>query len=160
MQSGSSTSWFKRYGWNRAFEHWSDRRGRKTRRFCFIPSIKIIFYNFSANNYIVSKRFTYLGRAALAQLVKKKLASYLRDVTPKQMDRELRAFSRAARILSSDHPRLIDSHPKQWVGIHNGSVCATGKSFSSLISQLKKRGLSPNDTIIRYIDTSGRKLIL
>jgi hypothetical protein len=96
----------------------------------------------------------------LAQLAKKNLASYLRDVTPKQMDRELRSFSRAARILSSDHPRLIDKHPKQWVGIYDGNVCATGKSFGALIARLKKRGLSPNDTIIRYIDTSGRKLIL
>jgi hypothetical protein len=76
------------------------------------------------------------------------------------MDRELRAFSRAARVLSSDHPRLIDKHPKQWVGIFNGNVCATAKSLSALISQLKKRGLSPSDTVIRYIDTSGRKLIL
>jgi hypothetical protein len=93
------------------------------------------------------------------QLAKKNLASYLR-ATPKQMDRELRAFSRAARVLSSDHPRLIDKHPKEWVAIYDGNVRATGKSFSALVSQLKKKGLSPSDTIIRYIDTSGRKLIL
>jgi hypothetical protein len=96
----------------------------------------------------------------LAQLAKKNLASYLRGVTPKQVDRELRSFSRAARLLSSDHPRLIDRYPNQWVGIHDGDVRASAKSFSALIAQLKKRGLSPNDTIIRYIDTSGRKLIL
>jgi hypothetical protein len=96
----------------------------------------------------------------LAQLAKKNLASYLREVTPKQMDRELRAFSRAARVLSSDHPRLIDRHAKEWVGIYGGNVCATGKSLGALISRLKKKGLRPSDTIIRYIDTSGRKLIL
>ena len=96
----------------------------------------------------------------MAQLAKKKLASYLRDVTPKQIDRELRSFSRAARILSSDHPRLIDKHPKEWVGIQGGGVRATGKSYNALIARLKKMGLSPSDTIIRYIDTSGRKLIL
>jgi hypothetical protein len=96
----------------------------------------------------------------LPPLAKKNLATYLRDVTPKQMDRELRSFSRAAQLLSSDHPRLIDRHPNQWVGIHDGDVRASAKSFGALIAQLKKRGLSPNDTIIRYIDTSGRKLIL
>jgi hypothetical protein len=95
----------------------------------------------------------------LAQLAKKNLASYLGDITPRQMDRELRSFSRAARVLSSDRPRLIDRHPVQWAGIH-GSVCTTAKSLSALISRLKKRGLPPNDTIIRYIDTSGRKRIL
>jgi hypothetical protein len=76
------------------------------------------------------------------------------------MDRELRMFSRAARLLSSDRPRLIDKHPKEWVGLYGGEVCATAKSFSGLVSRLKKKGLPPSETIIRYIDTSGRKLIL
>jgi hypothetical protein len=80
--------------------------------------------------------------------------------TPKQLDRELRAFSRAARRLSSNHLRLIDGHPKEWVGLYHGELCNAAKSLSGLISQLKKRGLSPSETIIRYIDTSGRKLIL
>jgi hypothetical protein len=118
------------------------------------------FCNSGANVYIVPKRIARLGRPALARLAKKNLASFLGDVTPKQIDRELRSFSRAARILSSDHPRLIDRHPKEWVGIQDCGVSATAKSYSALISRLKKRGLSPNDTIIRYIDTSGRKLIL
>jgi hypothetical protein len=96
----------------------------------------------------------------LARLAKRNLASYLRDVTPKQMDSELRSFSRAARLLSSDHPRLIDRYPNQWVGIHDRDVRASAKSFGALISKLKKAGVAPNDTIIRYIDASGRKLIL
>jgi hypothetical protein len=95
----------------------------------------------------------------LPKLSKKNIASYLQD-TPKQIDRELRAYSRAARVLSSKHSRLVDSHPKEWVGIYNGNVCATGKSFTALISRLKKQGLSPSDAVIRYIDTSGRKLTL
>jgi hypothetical protein len=119
-----------------------------------------MFCNYRANAYITSGRIADPGRAALARLAKKNLASYLRDVTPGQIDRELRSFSRAARLLSSDHPRLIDRHPKEWVGILDGGVRATGKSYNALISKLKKMGLSPNDAIIRYIDTSGRKLIL
>jgi hypothetical protein len=95
----------------------------------------------------------------LPQLAKKNLAAHLR-ATPRQMDRELRAFSRAARLLSSDHPRLIERHPKQWVGVYDGKVCATGKSLNALMAKLKKSGISPRDAIIRYIDTSGRKLIL
>jgi hypothetical protein len=96
----------------------------------------------------------------LAPLAKKNLSSYLGEETPKRIDRELHAFSRAARVLSSDHPRLIDRHPKEWVGIYDGNICATGKSLSALISQLKDKGFAPSDTVIRYIDTSGRKLIL
>jgi len=79
--------------------------------------------------------------------------------TPKQIDRELRSFSRAAKVLSSYRPRLIETHPKKWISIHNGKVRATAKSFRGLIAQLKKRGLRPNDTIIRYIDASDRLMI-
>ncbi|MGB6399693.1 MAG: hypothetical protein WBF73_29035 [Bradyrhizobium sp.] len=95
----------------------------------------------------------------MPKLSKKTLASYL-QATPKQIDGELRAYSRAARVLSSNHSRLVDSHPKEWVGIYDGDVCATGKSFTALISKLKKQGLAPSDAVIRYIDVSGRKLTL
>lgn len=91
----------------------------------------------------------------MARLYEKALGA-----TPKQISRELRSFSRAARLLSSDHPRLIDEHPKQWVGLFDGKVCATDKSFSGLVRKIKGQGYSPSETIIRYIDTSGRKLIL
>jgi len=55
---------------------------------------------------------------------------------------------------------LIEKHPKEWVGVYEGKIRATGKSFDAVVSKLKRSGLRPSDTIIRYIDTSGRKLIL
>lgn len=96
-----------------------------------------------------------LGSTVVARLSEKALGA-----TPQQIKRELRTFSRAARLLSSNHPRLIDKHPKEWAGLYDGEVCATDKSFNGLIKKLKSRGISPQDAIIRYIDTSGRKLIL
>jgi hypothetical protein len=80
--------------------------------------------------------------------------------TPKQIDRELRTFSHNARLLSSKHPRLIQKHPKEWVGLYDGKVRATTRSLRALLSKLKQQGLAPSQTVIRYIDTSGRKLIL
>jgi len=90
---------------------------------------------------------------------RKKIARHI-GATPKQVDRELRSFSHAARLLSSDHPRLIEKYPQKWVGIYDGKVQATATSFSALVTKLKKKGTAPNEAIIRYIDTSGRKLIL
>ncbi len=87
----------------------------------------------------------------MARLTRKMLGA-----TPQQIDRELRGFSRAARVLSSNRPRLIEKHPKEWVGVHDGKVSATAKSFRALVTKLKKQGISPSDTIIRYIDTSER----
>ena len=95
----------------------------------------------------------------MTHVSEEKIASYV-GATPKQVAKELRTFSRAAKLLSSEHPRLIDEHPKEWVGLYDGKVCAAAKTFRALVSKLKKRGLPPNLAIIRYIDTSGRKLIL
>ena len=87
------------------------------------------------------------------------IASHL-GAMPKEVDRQLRTFSRAARVLSSDHPRLIEEHANEWVGIFDGKVRATAKSFDAVVSELKEKGFPPNESIIRYIDVSGRKLIL
>ena len=77
-----------------------------------------------------------------------------------QIHRELRKFSRAAKLLSAKRPRLINTHPREWVGLFDGKLCATDRSFNGLVRKLKAKGYSPKDTIIRYIDTSERKLIL
>jgi CII-binding regulator of phage lambda lysogenization HflD len=95
----------------------------------------------------------------MARLSAKQKAEYL-GAAPKKLDRELRAFSRAARLLSSSHSRLIDKHPKQWVAIYGGKVRASAKSLDAIISKLERQGLPPNEAIIRYIDSGGRKLIL
>jgi hypothetical protein len=102
----------------------------------------------------------WFGSGHVAQLSKKALSVRALGATPKQINSELRTFSRAARVFSSNHPRLIDEHPKEWVGLCDGTVRATDKSFNGLIRKLKQSGVSPSDAMIRFIDTSGRKLIL
>jgi hypothetical protein len=93
--------------------------------------------------------------ATMARLNEKMLGA-----TPKQIAKQLRRFSRTARVLSSDRPRLVDEHAEEWVGLYDGKVCASAKSFRALIAKLRKLGIPPNEAIVRYVDTSGRKLIL
>ncbi len=69
-------------------------------------------------------------------------------------------YTDAARLLSSNHPRLIDEHPHQWVGVYQGRVAASGKNLKSLMAQLESAGISPQRTIVRFIDTEERTLIL
>ena len=95
----------------------------------------------------------------MPRLSKKQRAEYL-GAAPKKLARELRSFSRSARLLSSDQHRLITKYPRQWVGVYDGKICASAKSFNAVVSQLKRQGVPPSEAIIRYIDTSGRKLIL
>ena len=76
------------------------------------------------------------------------------------IDRQLRQFTDAAGVLSSDHPRLIDEHPLQWVGVYQGKVAASAQTLSSLMKQLEDEGIPPQSTIVRFIDTNERTLIL
>jgi hypothetical protein len=80
--------------------------------------------------------------------------------SPKQISRELQAFSRAAQLLSADRPRLINKYPKKWVGIFAKKIQATDKTFNGLIRKLKQQKIDPSKTVIRFIDTSDRKMIL
>jgi hypothetical protein len=77
-----------------------------------------------------------------------------------QIDRELRTFREAARVLSSDHPRMIDEHPSRWIGVYDGRVAASGRSLKSLLERLKKKRIPRDQTIIRFIDRQERMLIL
>ncbi len=77
-----------------------------------------------------------------------------------EIHQDLRRFSETASILSSDHPRLIDQYPLQWIAVYQGAVSATGKTLKSLITQLRKRKIPPEKTIIRFIGKEERALIL
>ena len=80
--------------------------------------------------------------------------------TAEDVARGLTEYTDAAKVLSSNHPRLIDEHPHQWVGVHRGRIVARGKSLKSLMAQLESAGIPPEKTIVRFIDKEERTLIL
>lgn len=79
---------------------------------------------------------------------------------PRKVDDELQRFRKAARVLSSNHPRLIDRYPQQWVAIHEGRVKAQGKTLRSLLTQVDKQGLPREHIIVRFIAKAQRTMIL
>ncbi len=79
---------------------------------------------------------------------------------PRDLRDEIQRFRRAARILSSKHPRLIDRYPKQWVAVYEGKVRAAGSTFNSVLAQVDKQGLPRRAVIVRFIDKNQRTMIL
>ena len=77
-----------------------------------------------------------------------------------KLDKELTRFSKAAKDLSSRHPRLVNKYPKRWVAVHGGKVRAHAASFNALQKQIDKKGLPRNRIIVRYIDRHRRAMIL
>ena len=79
---------------------------------------------------------------------------------PHELAKALREFSRSAVMLSSASPRLIDKYPMQWIGVFRGKVSAKAPSLETLIAKLKRKGIPPGETIVRFIERNQRTLIL
>jgi hypothetical protein len=84
----------------------------------------------------------------------------LLGATPRQIALELRRFSRAVEAFSAKRLRLVQQHPRQWVGIYDGKIEAVSKSFKGVLAALRRRGIPPAQAFVQYLDTSERKLIL
>jgi hypothetical protein len=79
---------------------------------------------------------------------------------PADVAKELQAFQRSAKALSSDRPRMIDQYPNQWIAVQEGRVKANAKTFETLMAEVEKKKLPRRNLIIRFIDTSERTMIL
>ena len=73
---------------------------------------------------------------------------------------QLGKFSETAKLLSSQRPRLIDEHPKQWVGLYDGHVEVFGDSLDEIMSAIDERQIPRDSVILRFIDTEEKTLIL
>lgn len=82
------------------------------------------------------------------------------DERPRDMARSLRKFHRAERVLSDDHPRLIDQYSDQWVAVSDGAVIAHGTDLNKVLRQVDNKGVPRSDIIVRFIERTQRTLIL
>jgi len=80
--------------------------------------------------------------------------------SPDDIGAELASFTDSCEVLSSDRPRLIDTHPMEWVGVFRGHIAGAAADFESLMSQLKTAGAPPAQTIVRFIDNTEKTFIL
>ena len=112
----------------------------------------------SALTSLISQPMMSLGHNMVSANIKTQIKELIGD--PKEIDRELEEFRRAAKTFSSDHPRLIDEYPKQWVAVYCGKVEASGRTFGSVMAQVDRKGLPRERVIVRFIDRSQRTMIL
>ncbi len=78
----------------------------------------------------------------------------------RKVDDGLHAFRKTAMRLSSRHPRMVERYPNQWIALHSGRVRAHGDSLESVLREIDEKGLSRDQTIVRFIDKEPRTMIL
>ena len=79
---------------------------------------------------------------------------------PSTIAQSLRVFQRAARVLSDNHPRLIDEYPDQWVAVADSTVMVHGDTLEQVLEQIDAQDISRADVIVRFIERTQRTLIL
>ena len=73
---------------------------------------------------------------------------------------DLQEFRRNAMRLSSRHPRMVERYPNKWIALHSGGVRAYGDSLDAVLQEIDDKGLSRDQTIVRFIDKEPRTMIL
>jgi hypothetical protein len=79
---------------------------------------------------------------------------------PRKIAKDLRQYRSAAKILSSDHPRLVESHPKKWVVVYGGQVKIQGSSLDQVLEEADKQKLPKDQIIVRYLEKHRKTMIL
>lgn len=79
---------------------------------------------------------------------------------PREVDRSLTVFRKSASRLSSRHSKMMERYPQEWVAVHAGRVRAHGASREAVLKELDEKGLARGETILRFIETEPRTLIL
>jgi uncharacterized protein DUF5678 len=96
-----------------------------------------------------------------AQTTKKiALLRMLQSKNPVRLTQDLQKFRKAAQALSSDHPRLIEKYPNQWVAVYRGKVAAHAPTLPAILGKLKRKKIPQQHTIVRYIEKNKRTMIL
>lgn len=78
---------------------------------------------------------------------------------PEDVARSLRDFARSTDLLSNN-PALVQRYAGKWVAVTAGQVKAAEDELDSLLAMLDHQGLSRSDTLVHFVETEPRTLIL
>ena len=76
------------------------------------------------------------------------------------LSRELKEFSRSARVFSGDSPRLIERYPEQWVAVVDGDIATHANTFVEVLGQLDEMAQPREHAMVRFVTKHKRTMIL
>lgn len=79
---------------------------------------------------------------------------------PKQVQKELGEFRKAAGLFSSSKAKLIAHYPNQWVAVQDEIVVVNARTLPALIKKLKQKNIPKETVMVRYIEKNLRTFIL
>ncbi len=72
---------------------------------------------------------------------------------------KLRAFGARVDRMESQMERLTRNHPDHWVALHTGDF-VLAESLDDLLKTLEGQGVPTSETVIRFLDSNPKHMIL
>ena len=95
------------------------------------------------------------------KLSQKELDKLLEEMGGKE--KVLEDFARHERdveFFEYHHRKLLEKYPDEWVAVYDVGVVDTDKDFLVLLDRLKEKGIPTDKTVIYFMDTDPKPLIL
>lgn len=77
-----------------------------------------------------------------------------------ELVREMKDFDMSLETLCSNYGQILKEYPNQWVAVHQGEVKASAETHELLMAAVEQKGLPRHNVLIRFLDKTGRKLIV
>ena len=72
----------------------------------------------------------------------------------------LRQFTSRVRAFDAQRVQLTKKYPNKWIAMYNGEVAATADSLENLLKEMDRLGIPREESIVKFMDTERRTLIL
>ena len=72
----------------------------------------------------------------------------------------LKDFSRRVELMDTKRAELIKLHPDKWVAMHDVDLVAVADTLDEVLLLLDQQGIPRRETIVEYMDTERRNMVL
>jgi hypothetical protein len=77
-----------------------------------------------------------------------------------QVQQEIERFEADGDYVQEHREELLRQHPERWVAVYNLQVVAVARNISTLVRQLKRKGIPPGHAYRAYLTENEPFLIL
>ena len=79
---------------------------------------------------------------------------------PKRIHEGLQEYRRSVERMKSLRGKLTKQHPDKWVAMANDKIVAVGESLEEVLSVIDQNGIERSKTVIEFLESEPRTLIL
>ena len=76
---------------------------------------------------------------------------------PEEFKRKMDRFSQDLAFIDGKRSELLKLYDENWIAVYKSEVVAYGKHYNDVLAQVEKKGLSTEQTVIKFL--SSREVV-